>query len=602
MSEKKDLELTTPPADFEILASSFYTIAQEMGLNIERTAKSPVFFSAHDYVVTINKIDGDIISMAEYIPVLVGSTPFAVKGTFRYYKEVLKEDIDEGDIFLCSDIFTLDCGNQPQDWCIVTPVFYQGEPIFVIAVKAHQADIGGGAPGGYNPNAMDCWAEGLRIPPVKIYERGKRREDVLRFVTTNVRTSDMCYSDLLCMASATQIGAKRLIEMLDYWGEEKVLTYIDDVFNYAEHMIREQITRIPDGTYRSEVNPTYQGRYNDAAVIRCEMTVKGDDMTLDFTKTDPQVREIVNSSIANTYSSIWLAILTSLGKDIRREYRNSGCFRPISIMTKPGTIVHAQLPATCGNDTNFVAKQIIEAVWKCLAQTLPTETPAGWGSIPYWTIGGYDPRWKRYFGTPDFLGTSCGAGAIWGTDGWSANSPVICSGTLYYPEIEIVELAYPIVCEKWEFAADSEGAGKWRGGLGMWNIWVADAEFTAAYCVDPYEYEIGPAIAGGQIPKPNEKKIVRKDGTVIDHEECRRIQFFTLEPGDRIIDYLQGGCGVGDPLERDVEAVLEDLREGKITVERARKVYGVVITGDPEPEVDMEATEKLREDLKKRRK
>jgi len=276
--------IKTSPADFEILASSFYTIAQEMGLNIERTAKAPIFFSAHDFVVTIAQPNGDLISITEYIPVLTGACPFAIRAVNAYYKG----DIHDGDIFLVNDPYVLDAGNHMADWCIVTPVFHQGERVFTIAVKAHQADTGGGVPGGYNPDAVDVWAEGLRIPPIRISDRGKERSDVLNLIMTNVRLREMQNSDLLCMMAATRIGAKRLMGLMETWGREKVETYIDDVLNYAESMMREQLEKVSDGTYHAEAVPQQPGRYNDASIIQCDMTITGSDIVLDFTKCGPQ--------------------------------------------------------------------------------------------------------------------------------------------------------------------------------------------------------------------------------------------------------------------------------------------------------------------------
>ena len=589
---KKELIMKTSPADFEVLASSFYTAAQEMGINIERTAKAPVFFSAHDYVVTINKPNGDLITLAEYIPVLVGATPFAV----RAVKEYFKEDIHEGDIFLCNDPYTLAGGNQLADWCIVAPVFYHGEHMFTIAVKAHQADTGGGVPGGYNPNAMDIWGEGLRIPPVRIVEKGVERRDVWDLILRNVRLEEMQRSDLHCMVAATVVGSKRLKELVDLWGKQAVENYIDDVFKYSEAMMREEVSKIPDGTYHGEVKPLFPGRYNDASIIQCDMTVEGSDIKLDFTKCGPQVKEYVNSTIANTYSSVYLVLLVSLGKEIKREYRNSGCFNMLTLLTKPGTIVHATLPATQGNDTNFVAAQIIDVVETCLAQGLPKETPSGWGHIPYWVFSGMDPRRNRGYGAPDFNGCACGCGAIWGTDGWHTGAPQICSGTLWYPEIEVAESVYPIIWERWELAQDSGAPGRWRGGCGVHNVWVADADpepVNIAYGADPYEYEVKPAIEGGYTPKKNSKRLLMKDGHWETEEDTRRTGIYQLHNGDKVVDYAQGGCGVGNPYEREVEAVLNDVINELVSIESAKNDYGVIINPDTF-EVDMKETERMR--------
>jgi len=580
------------PADFSVLTSAVFTIAREMGANMERTARAPIYFSAHDFSTGILTLDAELVALAEYIPVLIGATPFAVKAVAEYFKD----DIQEGDVFIVNDPYTLDAGNQMADWCIVYPVFYKGEQLLWIANKAHQQDTGGGVPGGYNPNAIDIYAEGLRIPPLRIFRDGKEIKDVVNLLMTNVRIPDIQHSDLLSMVGAARVGGSRLCSLVDMYGKETFLSFLEDLLSYGEYLMREEISKIPDGTYASEI----VGMFN-APPIRCKITIKGSDMIVDLSESGPMSKEYVNSPIANTYSSVYQALMQSIGKKIK--YRCGGCYRPVKIVTKPGTIVHATYPATHGNCTNFVAKQIIEAVWTALAEVIPEEVPAGWGSIPYWVFSGVDPRRGEGYGTPDFQACTCGAGAIWGVDGWSSGGPVICSGTLFFPEIEVAEGLYPIIWERWEWAMDSGAPGKWRGGLGMHNEWVADCDpepMYLNYAAEPHGYIPSPTIRGGKAPKPNEKKLVFADGREETNESVREKKFFILRSGDRVIDYVQGGCGVGDPLERDIEAVRKDVRDGLVSLESARKDYGVVI--DPESfEIDFEKTRSLREEMRAQR-
>jgi N-methylhydantoinase B len=589
MSQEKTFKLQTKPADFSVLVSAMFTIAREMGKNMERTARAPIYFSAHDFSTTLLTLDCELLALAEYIPVLIGATPFSA----RAVKEYFKDDINEGDVFLVNDPYTLDAGNQMADWCIVYPVFWNGKQVLWVANKAHQQDTGGGVPGGYNPGAMDIYGEGLRIPPVKIFEQGKERIDVFNLIMTNVRIPETQRGDLLSMIGAARIGEKRARVIYDTYGEEVMNTFITDLMGYGEFMMREEIANLPDGVYHSEITG------NEASTpIVCDLTVTGSEMTVDFSKSGPMSPAFINSPIANTHSSVFMALMTSIGKKI--AYRCGGCYRPIRIVTKPGTVTHAVYPATHGNCTNFVAKQIIESVWSALAQTAPEKVPAGWGSINYWVFSGLDPRRMEGYGTPDFLGCSSGAGAIWGTDGWPTNGPQICSGTLYYPEIEIAESIYPIIWEKWEWAKDSGAPGKWRGGCGVDNVWVADCDpqpINLAYAAEPFDYEVAPAIDGGRIPKPNSKMLILADGTEESPEQVRKTMLYRLQTGDKSIDYVMGGAGVGNPLERDIDAVRHDVRDELVSVESAKNDYGVII--DPATiEVNIEATEELRKQLK----
>ena len=585
MTQQDTFTLKSDAADFSILTSAMFTVAREMGKNMERTARSPIYFAAHDFVTTIVTLEGELLALAEYIPVLIGTTPFAVKAVEKYFDA----DIHEGDVFLCNDPYTFDGGGQLADWCIVYPVFWKGKHVLWIANKAHQQDTGGGAPGGYNPAAIDVFAEGLRIPPIKIFDKGEERKDVLNLVMTNVRIPETQRGDLLSMIGSARIGERRIGTLYDTYGEEKIESFITDLQNYGEFMMKEEIAKIPDGVYRSEITGN-----SEASPVICDMTVSGSEITVDFTRSGAMSRQYINSPLANTVSCVYMALMTSIGKKI--QYRCGGCYRPVKIVTKPGTITHATYPFTQGNCTNFIAKQIIEAFWSSLSQAVPEEVPAGWGSINYWVLAGLDPRRMEGYGSPDFQGCSSGAGAIWGVDGWPTNGPQICSGTLYYPEIEVVEGLYPVIWEKWEWATDSGGPGKWRGGLGVDNVWVCDSDpepLHLAYAADPCDYPPAPAVAGGKLPVGNSKSLVLADGTVETPEDVRTKMIYMLHSGDKAIDLVQGGAGVGDPLERDIEAVVEDVRDELVSLESAENDYGVVIDSATLA-VDMAATEKLR--------
>ncbi|KMY66345.1 hypothetical protein AAU61_17975 [Desulfocarbo indianensis] len=577
-------QIKTHAAEFAVLTSAIFTIAREMGVNMERTARAPIYFSAHDFCTALLTKDAELVALAEYIPVLVGATPFAVKAVMKYFGD----DVNEGDVFLVNDPYVLDGGNQMADWCIVLPVFHQGEHILWIANKAHQQDTGGGAPGGYNPQAIDVYAEGLRIPPLRIVRNGRERRSVIDLIMTNVRIPDTQYSDMLSMIGAARVATKRINSLIDSYGIKVFKTFLDDLLNYGESLMRDEIAAIADGTYHSEVRGS-----EDGPPIVCDLTVAGDSLVVDFSQSGPMSPEYINSPIANTYSAVYQAILQSVGKSI--QVRCGGCYRPVEIRTKPGTITHATFPATHGNCTNFVAKQIIEAVWSALSQVMPQGVPAGWGSIPFWVFSGLDPRRNEGYGSPDFLACASGAGAIWGVDGWSSNGPVICSGTLYYPELEICEALYPMLWKRWEWAQDSAGPGKWRGGMGVHNEWVAAADpqpIHVHYAADPYDYDPAPAIAQGMLPPPNRKELYMADGRFLDNDAVKTQKAFSLHNGDRVVDFVQGGCGVGDPLEREDALVAADVRDGLVSVESARKHYGVVV--DQRGILDAAATKKLR--------
>jgi N-methylhydantoinase B len=583
----------THPADFEVLNSAMRTITLEMGITMERTSRSPIYFAAHDFSTAIFDKDGGLVALTEYIPIHICAAPFAIRAVLQYFKD----DVKPGDMMLVNDPYTLDGGNHLADWTILLPIFYKGELVFWAVNRAHQQDVGGGAQGAYNPDAIDVFAEGTRIPPIKIFEGGKLRRDVFDFVLANVRFPEVQRGDLWSMIGSVRVGERRLIKLLDNYGTEKISDFLLDLYNYTESLMRDQIDQIPDGTYYGESSTCGTPKSDEpgAVTVRCKLTVKGSNMIIDLSDSDPMVPAYINSPISNTYSSVFIAIMTSVGRTV--NYRAEGCLKPVEIRTKPGTVTHAVLPATHGNCTNFVAKNIIEAVWDALAKVIPDKTPAGWGAINCWVISGIDPRRNEGYGTPDFPANACGAGAIWGTDGWNTNAPQICSGGLHYPEIEVCEITYPQFYLQWELATDSAGPGKWRGGVGVRNIWVSEAGQIRLFNQgEPCQGIPSPSIAGGKPPPPNLKKIIWANGV----EEKRSREAYVIGKGDRVWDFSQGGCGVGNPLERDVKLVQEDVRNELVSIKSARADYGVVI--DPKTlEVDQEQTSKLREEMKKSR-
>ncbi len=587
MSDAK-LKFRTHPVDFEVINSRMQTVTREMGITMERTSRSPIFFAAHDFSTAIFDKDGNQVALSEYLPVLLWASPFAIRAVLKYFGD----DIHPGDLILFNDPYTLDGGNHLADWTITLPVFYKGEIAFWCVSKAHQKDIGGGMVGGYNPTAIDVLAEGMRIPPVKIYERGKLRKDVFDLIMANVRYLDDQRGDVSAMIGSAKIGERRLLEILDRYGLEVIKNFVLDLFEYTEALMRDEISNIPDGTYYGE-SISNESPSGQPAFIRCRLTVKGSELIIDLTESDGTVPGYINSTLANTYSCVFLALMTSVGKTIK--YRAEGLMKPIRIMTKPGTICHCTYPAANGNCTNFVAKQIIEAVWDSLAKAIPEQVSAGWGVINGFNISVFDPRRNRWHSAPDWLAGGGGTGAMWGTDGWHAGAPQICSGTMLWPEVEVCELTEPLFRKKWELVTDSGGPGRWRGGTGTESIFVNEGgagylNQAAGHC----RSQPGPVIQGGKPPPFNMRWIKPEKGTMYEASEEKT---FPLARGDTIVCIGQGGCGVGDPLDRDVEEVKQDVINEFVSIKSAREDYGVVI--DPQTfEVDEEQTRKLRSKMK----
>ena len=556
---------------------------------MERTSRSPIYFAAHDFSTAIFDREGNLVTLTEYSPCHMSAAPFAIRATLKYFGD----EIQPGDIILVNDPYTFDAGNHLADWTILVPVFYKDKLWFWSVNRAHQMDTGGGQSGAYNPSAQDILAEGMRIPPVKIYESGKLRKDVFDLILANVRFPEAQRGDLLSMIGSARIGERRLIGMLDAWGEQTVQQFLIDLYGYTEFLMRDQIRKIPEGTYYGEAYSDGAPGSDTPVTVRCTTTIKGGTIIIDLGQSDPMVPYYINSTIANTYSYVFIALMTSLGRTIR--YRSEGCMKPVEIRTKPGSVAHASYPAPVGLCTLFVGEQITSAVWDSLAKAAPEITPAGWGAFPSVVFAGFDPRRGEKYASPDFLSNACGNGAIWGTDGWHAGNVPASSGGLAYPEIEICELLYPALWTKWEYITDSCGAGKWRGGAGVESTFTLEAEEMAlAHSGEHFRTFPNPPVAGGKRPKFHCKRtIIKTDGKVQEASGA----FYMLKKGETLACYSTGGCGVCDPREREFESVRQDVQNQIISFNEAQQIYGVIVDHNTF-KVDEIASRKLRTNKK----
>ncbi len=580
-----EFKFRSHPADFEILYSAIKNFTLEMGITMERTSRSPIFFAAHDFSTAIFDRAGNLVTLSEYLPIHICATPFAIKATLKYFED----DIHPGDIILVNDPYTFDAGNHLPDWTILIPVFYQDKLWFWSVNRAHQMDTGGGQSGAYNPSALDIFAEGVRIPPIKIFEGGKLRRDVFDFVLANVRFPEAQRGDMWSMIGSARIGERRLLSLLDSWGEQTIEEFLVDLYDYTEFLMRDEIARIPDGTYYGEAFSDGVRGVGPVVTIRCNTTVKGSTIVVDLSQSDPMVPQYLNSTIANTYSCVFIALMTSIGRTIK--YRSEGCMKPVEIRTKPGTIVHCTYPAPVCMCTLFIGTQITSAVWDSLAKVVPELTPAGWGGPAQFIFSGLDPRRNENYATPDFLANAGGAGAIWSADGWHAGQLPESSGGCICPEIEVCESTYPALWTIWELVTDSAGAGKWRGGAGVESTFILEAdEMMLCQGGEHFNTMPNPPIAGGRRPPHHSRQVIIHANDV---EEEGGGASYILRRGDTLACYPQGGCGVGDPLDRDIKSVKRDVIDEIVSLESARDIYGVVI--DPKTfEVDEVSTQKLR--------
>lgn len=564
-----------------VLERKLDSIAREMGIIMRRAARSPIFSQSHDFSCFIGDAQGQLISIAEGIPVHTGGGGFAIKSVLQYWGD----DIHPGDVFLSNDPYE-GGGNHLPDWTIMNPVFHDGMLVAFANNRAHQVDIGGGMPGTYNSNAIEIFDEGIRMQPVKIYDQGKLRRDLWDMVALNTRAPKTVQGDVGAMVGSTRIGAGRLRAIFEEYGREATLGYFEAIMAHAEALMRAELTAMPDGTYVGVEEMNNDVFTRRAVKIVANVTIAGDAVTVDFTGTDPQMRSFKNSSLANTYASVYLAMATLVDPFMPK---NQGMFRPVTIVAPRGTVVNPEPPAPLTYSTVYPTIQIVHAIWKALAQALPQRISAGWGATAYPTMAGY--RDGEGYVMYHWSGSS-GAGGIKGRDGFNQIGSLNTLGGLMLPDMELYEQVYPAHFVRCEFRTDAAGAGEYRGGSGVdYEVKITEPAkwgFRGEGCYTP----TGFGVNGGQAGK--EASTVLDPGTP-QEREAPQYAIVELPPsGFRLLS--AGGGGWGDPLHRDPEAVRSDVRNELVSLAAARDVYGVVL--DPAAlAVDAPATAARRREL-----
>lgn len=566
-----------------VIGNRLDAISKEIGQTMLRTSRSPIFSEARDFVTAIFDNHQRLVAQTAYIPVIMGALPYAM----RSIAAAFGDDVDEGDVFILNDPYR--GNNHPPDITVLKPVFAGGELLFWSVSKGHHADVGGGGVAGYNPAARSVWEECVRIPPAKLYVRGEPNRALWETILINVHLPFLVEGDLHCQVGACNIGERSLRKLVEKYGRDTLEAAIEQIFDASEAQMRAAIREVPGGEYRAERLIDHDGIQKDRMIaVRVALRVEDDSITFDYSQSDPQAAGYVNSTIANTTSSSFLALFTSIGSEVRF---NEGALRALEVIAPQGTITNALEPAPVTGNTISAAQAIIEAVWLALAQAVPERVDAAWARWCAPATMGLNPRTGRPFGDIHFM-CKGGAGAAYGLDGWDHLGTVVCAGGLRAPDPELHELVDPYTVLQYEYWPDSAGAGEWRGGMGTIYRWRVDAPGIAAANFGGGNREATApfGLAGGRAAPPHRLHLRKASGEIIDVDTE---SFYNLDQDDVYEIYESGGGGYGDAKRRAVERVRDDVRDGLVSVERARELYGVVIDSAT-LEVDSAATAKLR--------
>ncbi len=551
------------PILLSVYARTFKSITDEMSISMQQTTRSPILCEAKDFVTGLYDAEGRMLEQTENLPILA----FSLAPVCKHIKATFGDEIYPGDVFFHNDVFTL--GNQNNDVAAFKPVFFEGRLVAWTAVKGHQADIGGAVAGGYNPNATEVWQEALRIPAVKVIEKGKLRKDVWELIFANIRL-DIVRHDMQAEIGACTIGERRFVELLGKYGREHFEAHKVALFDATRRMMEAEIGKIPNGRYSGEGRIYYDGRHEGSEfTIRVDIDVEDRKIRFDYSRTDAQTNGFVNGTFTSSASATILTLLQMINPDIPH---NEGMVEPVEIVIPEGTVLNASYPkaTTFGN---HLCPPNADAIQRALAPALPDRVTAGWNNLLCSLTTGIDPEKKDKYVDIGFMGLKGGSGAMRGTDGYDHIGMIDASGGLLDQDYEMFEQQTPHLLIRHEYLPDSAGAGQWRGGLGVETVFRIGSDDTQLVTFGDGDFEPAFGLFGGGNGTLNFIRLTYPDGREVVPKNKDLIT--GVPKGTIYHQQAGGGGGYGDPKRRERAQVREEVRNGVISPAVARDVYGM---------------------------
>ncbi len=572
------------PVTFAVVRNRLISIANGMIETAAHCGVSSFLSTIMDCSFAILDADAGIIAQSEKgILLFLSSSSPATRSCIDF---IGRENIEPGDVIVSTvPEFT---GNHTSDAVLFTPIFYDDSLFGYATTKAHWQDVG--AKNTYPTDATNIYEEGLRLPPVKLYRRGKLQSEILEIIKWNSRAPEQVWGDIQAQIAGCHFGEKQVTELLEKYGVETINACIREMYDHSERITRLAIENIPDGTWTAEDFMDSNGIDLDIPIkTKVMVTVKGSDITIDFTGSDPEQRGPMNGLWVTTLSAARMAVKALTNPELPA---NEGSNRPITVIAPKGCVYNAGPMAPCFLCGN-VASTILELINKALYKVLPERIPAcSGGDVCGVGFFGVDHDTGRHWAT--LSSAAIGNGADFASDGdnGTAHHSIAGGGGSQGGSMELTEATYPMVVESYQLVRDSGGAGKYRGGLGSrLQIRLLSTATIFAFIEKARAPHWG--IDGGKEGLGNSLAIQPKDKKAFEVLKTSGMQ---LAEGTLVTATAGGGGGYGNPLERDIGAVRRDVNNGYVSVERARQDYGVVI--DPQSsEVDVAATKKLRGDL-----
>jgi len=577
------------PVTAEVIRGGMETVCFEMATYVSRTATTPILNQSNERNATVLDARGRLAALSVGIPQFMLTSTLPVRFALDFLGAA---EFREGDVFVANDPYH--GGGHLPDYNVFAPVYATDESgnrrmVLICSIQCHHGDTGGGVPGGYNVTANDVWGEGVRWPTIKVIDQGVERRDVLYALQANNRLPDYL-GDIRSQIGAAQLGAERLGAMIERHGVQSVEESVDYMIDYASRRFREEVTAWPDGSYEADCWVDHDPLGNPDVHLHAKITVDGDRLEIDYTGTDERAELQAWSTFGNTRGYTVGQIAAMMDPEIPK---NEGFFESIELVVPQGCVLNPDPGQPVSAGTHHPGAEVGEVIALALQHVLPEKAvPQVYKTGMPTVIVGTDPRSGEKFTDHSAEVYAGWCNAAKGMDAWGCQAAAF--GNLWKATAEINESLYPHVQWGRDYRTDSGGPGQWRGLCGSHYVKEVLADASVYTYVVGMKYPM-PGIAGGRPGEPN-RMVIRwrsDDEFVVPHTAD-----WVPIAEHQLINYdYGGGGGWGDPLDRDPQAVLDDVLDEYVSIEGAERDYGVVLTGSVEAltvEVDAAATQAAR--------
>jgi len=570
----------------EVLHNALAGVADGMALTLVRTSRSSIVRQALDFSTAVLSPQGELVGQGMCLPIHLGGMMPALEACLRHYRG----RVYPGDVFINNDPY--EGASHLPDFFVYKPVFAEEMLVGFVCAMSHHTDVGGRVAGGNASDSTEIYQEGLRIPPLKLYERGLPNETLFRLIEKAVRVPELVLGDVQGQVAALAHGEREFMRLAQRYGVESLISFEEELLDHTETLTRAAIRALPDGEWRFTDYVDNDGLGPEPITVAVRLSKRGDTIHVDFTGTSPQCRTALNPVLATTKAMVYAVVRTVLGGDLPNT---AGYFRPVTVTAPEGSFANASPPAAvAARALGF--RRMAHALFGAFAQMLPEKLPACFGGCEYMgAIAGYhrDGARRRAWVQAE-AANEVAYGGFPFRDGIDGQSSPISNNTNV--PAEVIEMDHPLRIEEYSLLPDAEGAGKFRGGVGMVRQYRFLQDETVVQVRTDRQAHPPYGLYGGQTARPARVILNPDSEPRMMPGKC----LITVNEGDVLRLEMPGGGGWGDSLEREPEMVLQDVIAEKVSPQRAREAYGVVVDVG-QRRVDPDATRQLRERLRQSR-